>query len=137
MYLSHLRMLNIDLLNNDPYLVPEQACIIIMGNRSSICMDNNDKDVENTRHIAIIMHFLINGEDWNLHKTVCCERGLKLAYIVTNNVREDQLNPILGYAMVRLDHRIQKSIKNNVLSMTLLDWFNDLNQCVWNVHISL
>ena len=37
-----------------------------------------------------------------MHKIEWCEGGLQLADIGTNNVREDVLNPRLGYAMVRL-----------------------------------
>ena len=33
-----------------------------------------------------------------------CEGGLQLADIGTRNVREDKLNNILGYAVVRLDN---------------------------------
>ena len=33
-----------------------------------------------------------------------CERGLQLSDIETKNVREDELNTRLGYAMVRLDN---------------------------------
>ena len=32
---------------------------------------------------------------------------------------------------------IQKSLKNNMFWMNLLDLVEDLNQWVWNVHISL
>ena len=39
--------------------------------------------------IVIIMHFVRNGEECNLHKTMWYEVGLKLAYIGTNNVREE------------------------------------------------
>ena len=34
-----------------------------------------------TIHISIIMHFVINGEEFNLHKKVWCEEGLQLADI--------------------------------------------------------
>ena len=66
-------------------------------------MDNNVKDTKHTRYISKRMHFVINGEECNLHNTVGCEVGLQLEYIVPNNVREDELNTILGYAIVRLD----------------------------------
>ena len=39
-----------------------------------------------------------------MHKTVWYEGVLKLADIGTNNVGQDELNPILGYPMVRLDN---------------------------------
>ena len=44
----------------------------------------------------------MNGELWDLHKTVSCEGALKLEYVGTKNVGGDLLNPKLGYAMVRL-----------------------------------
>ena len=39
-----------------------------------------------------------------MNKTVWCEGGLQLSNILTKHVREDTLNPKLGYAMVRLDN---------------------------------
>ena len=39
-----------------------------------------------------------------MYKVVWCEVGLKLAYIGTKNVREDEMNPRLRYTMVRLDN---------------------------------
>ena len=46
------------------------------------------------------MHYVRNGEEWNLQNTVWCEGGIQLAGIGTNNVRQDELNPILGYSML-------------------------------------
>ena len=43
-----------------------------------------------------------------------CEGGLQLVDIGTNNVREYELNPMLGYAMVRLEilqNTCQKGVK--------------------------
>ena len=40
--------------------------------------------------------------------SVWCEEGLQLEYIGTKNVREDELNPRLVYAMVRLDNILCK-----------------------------
>ena len=48
------------------------------------------------------MHFVRNSKECNLHKTVWFEGGLKMADIRTNNVGYDELNPRLGYPMVRL-----------------------------------
>ena len=50
------------------------------------------------------MHLLRNGEEWIFYKTVWCEGGMQLAYIGTNNIREDELNTILGYSIVRLEN---------------------------------
>ena len=67
-------------------------------------MNKNGKDTKHTRHIYRRMHFVRNGEECNFHKIVWFERGLQLAGIGTNNISEDELNPRLGYAMVRLDN---------------------------------
>ena len=67
-------------------------------------MDNNVKDTKHTIHIYRIMHFLINGEELNLHQTFRCEVGLKRTDIRIKNFIEDGLNPSLGYFMVRLDN---------------------------------
>ena len=67
-------------------------------------MASNGKDTKHTRHIYRRMHLLINGEEYNLNKTVWYEGGLQLADIAANDVREDELNPRLGYAMVILDN---------------------------------
>ena len=49
------------------------------------------------------MNSVKNGEECNFYKTMWFEGGLKLADILTKNVREDELNPILGYSMLILD----------------------------------
>ena len=67
-------------------------------------MNNNFKDTKHTRHIARRMHFVINGEECNFQLTVWCEGGLQLSDIVTKNNSEDELNHILGYAMIRQDN---------------------------------
>ena len=38
-----------------------------------------------------------------MHETLWCDVGLKMEDIGTKNVREDELNPRLGYAMARLE----------------------------------
>ena len=102
MALAHLMMINIELLNNDLDVVPEQAPLIILDIKSDICMAMNGKDNKHTRYISIRKHCVRNVEEFNLHKTVWCEGVLKLAYIGTNNVRYEELNPRLEYAMARL-----------------------------------
>ena len=81
-----------------------QAPLIVLDGKSTVCMYNNGKDTKHTRHIYRRMHFVRNGEEWNIHKTVWCELGLKLADIRTKNVREDEFNPILIYCMLKLDN---------------------------------
>ena len=96
MSLSQFRMLNHELANKDTDVVPEQAHLIILYIKSAVFMSNNCKDTKHTIHIFRRMCFVRNGKKWNLYKTVWCEGGLQLEYIVTNNVREDEFNPNLG-----------------------------------------
>ena len=44
MALSHFRMLIHELLNEDPYMVPEEAPLIFFDGKSSVCMAKNGKD---------------------------------------------------------------------------------------------
>ena len=89
MALANFRMINNDLVNKDTDVVPYQAPLIVLYINSAVCMANNLKDTKHTRHISRIIHFVINGEELNLHNTVWCEVGLPLADIGTNNVIED------------------------------------------------
>ena len=73
-----------------------------MDGKSSVCMANNAKYTKHTRHIDRRMHSVRNSEECNFHKKVRCEWGLQLSDIETNNVRGYELNPILGYSMVRI-----------------------------------
>ena len=57
-----------------------------MDRRSDVYMDNNGKDTKHTRHISIIVHFVMNGKNYKIHKIDWCEGGLKLADIANNNV---------------------------------------------------
>ena len=95
-------MINNEQINKDPYLVPYQAPLIILDSKSGVCMSKNGSYTKHTRHGFIIMHFVRNGEEWNMHYKVCCEGGLELENIVTRNVRENELNPTLRYTMVIL-----------------------------------
>ena len=65
-------------------------------------MDNNGKDTKNNRNISRIIHFVRNGEDCSFQKMVWCGGGLQLEDIGTKNFKGYELNPRLGYAMVRL-----------------------------------
>ena len=62
MVLSHCRMLNIEFLNKDIYVVPEQSPIIILDIKPDVCMASNVKDIKHTRHISRRVHFVINGK---------------------------------------------------------------------------
>ena len=62
MALANFRMIINKLLNNDPYIVPEKAPIIILGRNSAVRMTTNCKYTKHTRHIAIRVSFVRNGE---------------------------------------------------------------------------
>ena len=62
MDLAHSSMLIHGFLNKDPDIVPEEAHLIILDNKSAVCMSNNVKDANNTKHIPRRVHFLRNGE---------------------------------------------------------------------------
>ena len=64
-------------------------------------MDNNGKDTNNTIHIARIMYFVRNAENFKMYKIDQCEGGLQLAEIDTNNVGEHYLTPMMKYIMER------------------------------------
>ena len=51
MALAHFRMLIHELLNKDPDIVPEEAPLVVLDNKSAMCMANNVKDTKHTRHI--------------------------------------------------------------------------------------
>ena len=86
MDLAHFRMLNNEFLKKDPYMVPEQAPLIILDRKSAICVFKDGIYTKHTIQISRRMHFVINGEDYNFHKTVWCEVRLQLADFGTNNV---------------------------------------------------
>ena len=62
MALAHFRMFIHEFINKDPDIVTEEASLIVLDSKSSMCMANNGKDTNHTRHIARRMHFLTNGE---------------------------------------------------------------------------
>ena len=63
MSLAHFRMLNNELLNKDPDVVPKQVPLIILDSKSAVCMDNNGKGIKHTRHISGRIYIVINGEE--------------------------------------------------------------------------
>ena len=67
-------------------------------------MANNGEYTKHTRHIARIIQFVRNGENYNIHKIAWWEGGMKLVDIATKNVGEHDLTPIMKYIMVRLDN---------------------------------
>ena len=61
MDLAHFSMLVQKLLNKDPYIVPEEAPLIVFYSNSDMFMDKTGKDTKHTSHIASRMHFVRNG----------------------------------------------------------------------------
>ena len=97
-------MLNHELLNKDPDIVPEEAPLIFLDSKSSMCMAKNGNDTKHTRHITRRMYFVSNGEKFKMHKIDWCEVVLQLADIVTMNVIEPSLTPRMKYIVVRLEN---------------------------------
>ena len=104
MDLAHFRMFIHKFLNLDPYIVPEEAPLIVLNIKYSMCMANNGKDTKHTRHIARRFNFVRNEENCNMQKIDWCEGGPQLSGIGTKNVSKPELTPIMKYIMVRLDH---------------------------------
>ena len=57
MSLSHLIMINNELLNKYPNVFPEQAHLIMLDSKSAIYMDKNGKDTKHTRKIYRRMNY--------------------------------------------------------------------------------
>ena len=97
-------MLINELLNKDTDIVPEEDPTNILYIKSSVCMANNGKDTNNTRHIARRVHLLRNGENCKMCKIDWCEGGMQLVDIATQNVGENDLNIRMEYIMIRFDN---------------------------------
>ena len=104
MDLAHFRILVHELLNEDPYMFPKEAPLIVLDSKSAMCMAKNGKDTKYNIHIARIMHFVRNGEKCKMHKIDWCEGGLQLSDIGTENVSEPDLTPSMEYTMVILEN---------------------------------
>ena len=104
MALAHFRMLIHEFLNKDPDIVSYEAPLIMLDSKSSVCMDKNGKYTNHTRHTSRWVNFVRNGGNFQMHKIDWCEGGLILADIVTKNVGENNLNPIIEYIMASLDN---------------------------------
>ena len=55
-------MLMNELLNKDTDILPEEATLIILDGKSSVCMAKNGRDTKHKRHIARRINFVRNGE---------------------------------------------------------------------------
>ena len=62
MALAHFRILIHELLNKDPYIVPEEAPLIILDIKSAMCMARNVKATKHTRRISRRVHLVRNGK---------------------------------------------------------------------------
>ena len=91
-------------MKKDPYMVPQEAPIIVLDSESYVCMSNNGKYTKNNRNISRRVHFLRNGDKCKLHKIGWFEGGLQLVDIAYKNVRYNDLIPRIKYIMVRLDN---------------------------------
>ena len=60
-------MLIHDFFNKDPYIVSQEAPLILLYSNSDICMAKNVEDTKHTRHIARIIHLERNGENCKMH----------------------------------------------------------------------
>ena len=69
---AHFRILNNELFNKNPYVFSEQSIYIILNIKLAMCMAKNGKDTKHTRHFSIIVHFVINCDDFNVQNTVWC-----------------------------------------------------------------
>ena len=54
---AHYRMLNNEFMNKDTDVVTEQAPLIILDRKSTVCIAKNSKDTKRTRHMSRRMHF--------------------------------------------------------------------------------
>ena len=59
MALAHFRMLIHEFLNKDPDIVPDEAPLIILDSKSTVCMDHTRKDTTQTSHIYRRVHFFM------------------------------------------------------------------------------
>ena len=76
MSLAHVRILILEFLNKNPYIVLWESPLIILDSKSDVCMAKNSKDTKHTRQISRRVHFLRNGENCKMHKIDWCEVGL-------------------------------------------------------------
>ena len=97
-------MLIHELFYKDPYVVPEEAHKIILDRKPAVCMDKNGKDTKHNRNIAWWVNFVRNDEKFKLENIYCCEGGLQLADIATNNVGDNYSNPRMQYIIVGLEN---------------------------------
>ena len=104
MALAHFRILIHESLKKNPYIVPEEASLVVLDSKSAIFMAKHDKYIKHTRHISRRMDLVRNGEKCKMHNIDWCEGGLQLADIATKIVGEPDLTSNMKYNTVRLDN---------------------------------
>ena len=107
-------MLIHELLYKDPDIVPEEAPLIILYSKYDVCMDNNGKDTNHTRHIARRVYFLRNDEKWKMNIIDWYEVGMQLADIATRNFGDNVLNTRNKYIMLRLDNWMRTLVQEGL-----------------------
>ena len=75
-----------------------------MDRTSDLCMSNNGKDRNNTRHMYIRVHLVRNVENFKMNNTEFCEGYLHLEEISAKNFGESGLNLIMKYIMARIEN---------------------------------
>ena len=78
--------------------------MIVLDNKSNMCMSNNGKDTKHTSQISRRIHFVRFEEKCKMQNIDWCERGLQWADISTNNFGKPDLTPGMKYIMVILDN---------------------------------
>ena len=59
---AHFRMLIHEYLNKGPFIVLEEAPLMVLASNSVMSMAKNGKDTKHTRHISRRIHLVRNGE---------------------------------------------------------------------------
>ena len=75
-----------------------------MDIKYDVCVSNNGKGKNHTRHIYRRVNFIRNDKNCKMHKIDWCEGGLQLADISTKNVGDNYLNTRMKYIMVSLEN---------------------------------
>ena len=83
-------------------------------------MAKNGRDTKHTRHTARRIHFVRNGQKFNMNKIEWWEGGLQLADIGTKNVSEPDLTPRMKYIMVRLENLRKNTCTRGVIEYRIV-----------------
>ena len=100
MALENFRMLINEFLNKDIDIVPEEAPLIFLDSKSSVCKAKNGRDTKQKKHISRRMYLVRDGEKWKMHNNDWCEVGLQLSDIATKNIVDTDSTPKVKFIMV-------------------------------------